>query len=182
MVTQQVAIPGQMLGSTSQYIAGKGTHVHNGQIWASIVGMIVEGSLPSHPYRGSNQSSASTSQAYTQPLQTRKDIRRTRTRPSLSVVRHIPHPPNHGHQGDSRATAAAADADGRRRNEDQKHDEDGGRRREEGEDDARVMNVLPAVDAIVLARVTRINPRQANVAILVIGQTVCADEFPGIIR
>lgn len=45
-----------------------------------------------------------------------------------------------------------------------------------------VANVLPEVDAVVLARVTRINPRQANVAILVVGETVCADEFPGIIR
>lgn len=43
-------------------------------------------------------------------------------------------------------------------------------------------NILPEVDAVVLARVTRINPRQANVAILVIGENVCADEFPGIIR
>ncbi|KAI9780092.1 MAG: exosome 3'-_5 exonuclease subunit ski4 (Csl4) [Candelina submexicana] len=43
-------------------------------------------------------------------------------------------------------------------------------------------NVLPEVDAVVLARVTRIAPRQATVAILVVGDTVCADEFQGVIR
>ncbi|KZF26056.1 hypothetical protein L228DRAFT_264486 [Xylona heveae TC161] len=43
-------------------------------------------------------------------------------------------------------------------------------------------NVLPCVDAEVLARVTRITPRQATVAILVIGESVCADEFQGLIR
>ncbi len=41
---------------------------------------------------------------------------------------------------------------------------------------------LPAVDAVVLARVTRINPRQANVVILVIGDVVCRHGFPGVIR
>lgn len=43
-------------------------------------------------------------------------------------------------------------------------------------------NVLPTVDAIVLCRVTRIQARQATVAILVVGETVCADEFQGVIR
>ncbi|KAI9790732.1 MAG: exosome 3'-_5 exonuclease subunit ski4 (Csl4) [Peltula sp. TS41687] len=47
---------------------------------------------------------------------------------------------------------------------------------------AALTNVLPEVSAVVLARVTRINPRQANVAILVVGEMVCTDEFPGIIR
>jgi exosome complex component CSL4 len=48
--------------------------------------------------------------------------------------------------------------------------------------DAALTNILPEVDAVVLARVTRINPRQATVAILVVGETVCSDEFPGLIR
>ncbi|KAH0547515.1 hypothetical protein FGG08_000240 [Glutinoglossum americanum] len=48
--------------------------------------------------------------------------------------------------------------------------------------DAALTNVLPEVDAVVLARVTRINPRQATVAILVVGETVCSDEFQGLIR
>ncbi|KAI9678638.1 MAG: exosome 3'-_5 exonuclease subunit ski4 (Csl4) [Caeruleum heppii] len=44
--------------------------------------------------------------------------------------------------------------------------------------------VLPEVDAVVLARVTRITTKQANVAILVVGEGggVCRDEFGGVIR
>ncbi|KAI9683955.1 MAG: exosome 3'-_5 exonuclease subunit ski4 (Csl4) [Trizodia sp. TS-e1964] len=42
--------------------------------------------------------------------------------------------------------------------------------------------VLPAVDAEVLARVVRIAPRQATVAILVVAGHVCSDEFQGVIR
>ncbi|KAK7717224.1 exosome 3'-_5 exonuclease subunit ski4 (Csl4) [Botryosphaeria dothidea] len=43
-------------------------------------------------------------------------------------------------------------------------------------------NVLPEVDSVVLARVTRLTPRQATVEILVVGQTVCREGFQGIIR
>lgn len=43
-------------------------------------------------------------------------------------------------------------------------------------------NLLPQVGNTVLARVTRINPRQATVGVFVVGDTVCNDEFQGIIR
>ncbi|KAK8209656.1 hypothetical protein IWZ01DRAFT_436860 [Phyllosticta capitalensis] len=43
-------------------------------------------------------------------------------------------------------------------------------------------SVLPEVDSVVLARVTRLTPRQATVEILVVGETVCRDGFQGIIR
>ncbi|KKY20707.1 putative exosome complex subunit csl4 [Diplodia seriata] len=43
-------------------------------------------------------------------------------------------------------------------------------------------NVLPEVDSVVLARVTRLTPRQATVEILVVGETVCREGFQGIIR
>ncbi|GME26726.1 hypothetical protein GTA08_BOTSDO04161 [Neofusicoccum parvum] len=43
-------------------------------------------------------------------------------------------------------------------------------------------NTLPEVDAVVLARVTRLTPRQATVEILVVGETVCREGFQGIIR
>ncbi|KAK0664180.1 Exosome complex component csl4 [Lasiodiplodia hormozganensis] len=43
-------------------------------------------------------------------------------------------------------------------------------------------NILPEVDSIVLARVTRLTPRQATVEILVVGETVCREGFQGIIR
>ncbi|MCJ1329455.1 exosome 3'-_5 exonuclease subunit ski4 (Csl4) [Thelotrema lepadinum] len=43
-------------------------------------------------------------------------------------------------------------------------------------------NVLPSVNAVVLAKVTRLQQRQANVAIVVVNETVCADEFAGMVR
>jgi exosome complex component CSL4 len=42
--------------------------------------------------------------------------------------------------------------------------------------------VLPEVNSIVLCRVTRITPRQATVAILVVGETVLDGEWQGLIR
>ena len=42
--------------------------------------------------------------------------------------------------------------------------------------------ILPDVGALVLGRVTRITARQATVAILVVGEHVCADDFQGVIR
>ena len=43
-------------------------------------------------------------------------------------------------------------------------------------------NTLPAVNDIVLAKVTRLQTRQATVSILVVGDNVCADGFAGVIR
>ncbi|KAK9480093.1 hypothetical protein V1514DRAFT_326398 [Lipomyces japonicus] len=43
-------------------------------------------------------------------------------------------------------------------------------------------SALPSVHDVVLARVLRINPRQANVAILAVGDSNLSDEFGGIIR
>ncbi len=42
--------------------------------------------------------------------------------------------------------------------------------------------VLPEVNSIVLCKVTRITPRQATVAILVVGETVLDGEWQGLIR
>ena len=47
---------------------------------------------------------------------------------------------------------------------------------------APTSNILPAVDSIVLARVTRINPRQATVAVVIVDGVVCADSFQGLVR
>ncbi|KAL0633513.1 exosome 3'-_5 exonuclease subunit ski4 (Csl4) [Maublancomyces gigas] len=49
-------------------------------------------------------------------------------------------------------------------------------------EDVALVNLLPQVGSMVLARVTRINPRQATVEIFVVGDTVSNDEFQGIIR
>ena len=42
--------------------------------------------------------------------------------------------------------------------------------------------VLPVVNSTVLCRVTRITPKQATVAILVVGETVLDGEWQGLIR
>jgi exosome complex component CSL4 len=42
--------------------------------------------------------------------------------------------------------------------------------------------ILPEVGNVVLCRVTRIQPRQATVAILVVGETVLEAEWQGVIR
>jgi exosome complex component CSL4 len=52
-----------------------------------------------------------------------------------------------------------------------------------GETEARAKKeVLPEVGSTVLCKVTRITPRQANVAILVVGDTVLEGEWQGLIR
>lgn len=51
-----------------------------------------------------------------------------------------------------------------------------------GKDEVAKKELLPEVDSIVLCRVTRITPRQATVAILVVGETVLDGEWQGLIR
>jgi exosome complex component CSL4 len=43
-------------------------------------------------------------------------------------------------------------------------------------------NILPEVESVVLARVTRLGQRFATVEILIIGDTVCRESFQGMIR
>jgi exosome complex component CSL4 len=43
-------------------------------------------------------------------------------------------------------------------------------------------SVLPEVDAVVLAKVTRLGTRQATVEILVVGDNVCREGFQGLVR
>lgn len=42
--------------------------------------------------------------------------------------------------------------------------------------------MLPEVDAVVLAKVTRLGTRQATVEILVVGDNVCREGFQGLVR
>ncbi|KAF4621873.1 hypothetical protein G7Y89_g14470 [Cudoniella acicularis] len=50
------------------------------------------------------------------------------------------------------------------------------------EDGRTKVDILPEVNSTVLCRVTRITPRQASVAILVVGETVLDGEWQGLIR
>merc|ERR1711964_749114 len=38
--TMSIAVPGQLIGSTSEYLPGPGIHVHNSNLYASILGPI----------------------------------------------------------------------------------------------------------------------------------------------
>jgi len=119
-------VPGMPLGLASNAVSGPGTHLFDGQIYASVAGLYG----PPNPSTGIKDFHKSLG---SQPL------------PGgiLSIGRIQP-----------AATAAAAVTN----------------------------NVLPAVDSTVLARITRINPRQATVAILIVDNAVCADSFQGLIR
>ncbi|KAJ3103481.1 Exosome complex component CSL4 [Phlyctochytrium planicorne] len=47
---------------------------------------------------------------------------------------------------------------------------------------SKEIGAIPEVDSIVTCRVSRINPRMANLTILVVGRTPCKENFQGIIR
>lgn len=50
------------------------------------------------------------------------------------------------------------------------------------EDMKKYENCLPRLGDTVLGRVTRINHTEATMGVFVVGETVCVDEFKGIIR
>lgn len=118
MALPTLATPGLLLGPTTKYSPGPGTHVYNSSLYASIAG------------------SPSTTPA---PPALSPSSKPTTAPPSLPTIS-IAH------------------------------------------DHTSTRNILPTVDSTVLCRVTRTQTRQATVAILVVGDTVCADEFQGVIR
>ncbi|KAI1853638.1 hypothetical protein JX265_004030 [Neoarthrinium moseri] len=119
-----IAVPGQLLGPADQYVAGAGTHIHESNLYSSLLGTVavVQPEKAPGPAKRLTKISA---------LQT------PATLPTISVSR----------------TGISE-------------------RRE----------VLPEVGNTVLCRVTRIQPRQATVAILVVGETVLEAEWQGVIR
>ncbi|MCJ1394846.1 exosome 3'-_5 exonuclease subunit ski4 (Csl4) [Xylographa bjoerkii] len=123
------AYPGVALGPSSKYAPGPGTHVHEGQIYASLAGSVI--TTPSSTPTAAPKPGPTKSQP--PPL------------PQLSVARPAPHPGI-----PSRLVSAT--------------------------------NTLPAVNDVVLARVARLQTRQITVAILVVGEAVCADSFAGVVR
>ncbi|CAD6444071.1 4d655f6f-691f-4531-b4cd-b32a3113e6e6 [Sclerotinia trifoliorum] len=119
-----VAVPGQLLGPSSEYLPGPGTHIHSSNLYASILGPIktVAPPKPSYPQKRATKITP----AAPIPLST------------ISV---------------ERATVTGDKAE-----------------------------IIPEVNSTVLCRVTRITPRQATVAILVVGETVLEGEWQGLIR
>lgn len=120
-----LAVPGQQLASTSAYLPGAGTHVHNGVICASISGPVFVKQL-------SQQAKSKT------------------TKSILSVLRSGLG--NVGSNGSVIHTAATATEKTAAATLTKKPK----------------YNTLPAVDSIVLARVTRVQKRQVTLSILVI--------------
>ncbi|RDL39435.1 Uncharacterized protein BP5553_03775 [Venustampulla echinocandica] len=127
-----LAVPGQLLGATSEYLPGPGTHIHNSSVYASILGPVTT-TTPPKP-------------AGPQKRLTKITPAAPAALPTISIERKI----SAGNPKDPR---------GRTKTE-----------------------VLPEVGSAVLCRVSRITPRQANVSILVVGETVLDGEWQGLIR
>ncbi|KAI1255981.1 hypothetical protein MGN70_002141 [Eutypa lata] len=124
-MAQAVAIPGQPLGAANKYNAGPGTHIHDTNLYSSLLGTVSVVQPEKAPSGLVKRMTKIT------PLQ------ETTKLPTISVSR-------------------------------------------SGLSEKR--EVLPEVGNVVLCRVTRISPRQATVAILVVGDTVLEGEWQGIIR
>jgi len=125
-----IAVPGQLLGATNECLPGPGTHVHNSNLYASILGPITR-TFPPKP-AGPQKRLTKITPAEPAPL------------PTISIVRDI-------------STSSTKVGN-------------------------KKIEVLPEVGSTVLCKVTRIAPRQASVAILVVGDTVLDGEWQGVIR
>ena len=111
-----IAHAGQALGTLSKHSAGSGTHVHDGQIYASLAG------APSVDHS-------------TKP-------------PTISIPRLL--------SPSTSSQVASTNVSNK--------------------------NTLPKVGSIVLGKVTRCMIKQVNVAISVVDEHVCADEWSGVVR
>lgn len=151
--TMTVAVPGQDLGPASKYVPGPGTHVHNSRLYASVLGF-VHIDQPPKPAGPQKRLTKITPAALT-PLPTVSVIRSPSDEASTPQSRNSS---NESTKGDSKNGAGAQI-----------------QRKGKAE-------ILPEVNSIVLCKVTRITPRQATVAILVVGETVLDGEWQGLIR
>lgn len=153
MSTVPIAIPGQDLGPVSRYIPGPGTHIHNLHVYASVLGFI-NVTTPPKPAGPSKRLTKITTAAPA-PLPTISVVRSPSAGGPVSKISFGPGPEGK----EETQVAGAAQVHGKGKAE-----------------------VLPEVNSIVLCRVTRITPRQATVAILVVGETVLDGEWQGLIR
>ena len=128
-MAQTIAIPGQLLGPSTQYLAGPGTHIHESNLYSSLLGTV----SVAQPEKAPGPAKRMTKIVPQDPVKL----------PTISVSR----------SGPSTGPGTSV-------------------KRE----------VLPEVGNTVLCRVTRINPRQATVAILVVGESVLEGEWQGLIR
>lgn len=148
-----IAVPGQDLGPASKYIPGPGTHIHNSHLYASVLGFV----HINHPPRSAGPQKRLTKITPTAPTPL----------PTISVTR----------SPSDEASASQLGSAPSERTTGELQAGDGAQTPGKGK-----AEVLPEVNSIVLCKVTRITPRQANVAILVVGETVLDGEWQGLIR
>ncbi|KAI1113690.1 hypothetical protein F5Y14DRAFT_441635 [Nemania sp. NC0429] len=134
---QTVAVPGQLLGPSSKYSAGPGTHMHESNLYSSLLGNI----------------------SITQPEKAAGPAKRMHRIAALNNTANAP-TTGAGHL----PTISVSPAGGSAAEEQDKRE------------------VLPEVGDVVLCRVTRITPREATVAILVVGDAVLSAQWQGIVR
>ncbi|KAI0381879.1 hypothetical protein F5Y04DRAFT_61603 [Hypomontagnella monticulosa] len=135
-MAQAIAVPGQLLGPADKFLAGAGTHIHEANLYSSLLGTV----------------------AVAQPEKTPGPAKRLTRIAALATG-------NNNGNGSSGAGAGALPTISVSRS-----------------GIAEKREVLPEVGNVVLCRVTRITPRHASVAILVVGDTVLEAEWQGIIR
>lgn len=138
MAQAVVAVPGQLLGPADQYVAGAGTHVHEANLYSSLLGAIT----------------------VAQPENA--NVKKPNSGPAKRLTKLEVLAGNSGNGGSSNGvlpTISVSRAVGAAKRE-----------------------VLPEVGNTVLCRVTRITPRHATVAILVVGDTVLEAEWQGMVR
>lgn len=159
MSTTSFALPGQLLGPASKYRPGPGVHLHEANLYSSLLGAVTI----SQPTSTTSSSSSSNPATANNPASRGPPKRQNKLSAALQ-------------QSASSRTAG----------EQHQQQQQGARlptisvSREAAAKKQR--EVLPQVGNAVLCRVTRITPRQAVVAILVCGETVLEAEWQGVIR
>ncbi|KAI2641653.1 hypothetical protein GGS26DRAFT_11705 [Hypomontagnella submonticulosa] len=141
-MTQAVAVPGQLLGPADKFLAGAGTHIHDANLYSSLLGTV----------------------AVAQPEKGPGPAKRLTRIAALAAGNNSGNGKGNGGSGSAAGTDALPTISVSRSGIAEKRE------------------VLPEVGNVVLCRVTRITPRHASVAILVVGDTVLEAEWQGIIR
>jgi exosome complex component CSL4 len=136
-----VAVPGQSLAAAALYIPGPGTHVQNSLICASIAGPVVVKELES---RQGERATLIVARSYSQRSHAICD------RVTNTAVVEGSRPVNGTSAGDSGQTIGTPTG------------------KQKAKKNQLKFNTLPTVDSTVLARVTRVQKRQATVSILVV--------------
>ncbi|PSR80129.1 hypothetical protein BD289DRAFT_374557 [Coniella lustricola] len=149
-----MALPGQLLGPATQYRPGPGVHLHEANLYSSLLGAVTI----AQPDSTAQGSAAGAAPAAAAAARTGPAKRLTKITASLHTNSKTGASPSNEQLP---IISVRRQAVGRNK---------------------RQREVLPQVGNVVLCRVTRITPRQAVVAILVCGETVLEAEWQGVIR